>query len=300
MSESALPPLNWLRAFEASARQLSFTGAAVELGMTQSAVSQQIKSLENHLRRPLFLRQVRRLELTEAGRGYLPVVQEAFATLARGTRSIVGDNREQVLQIQSNLAFSVHWLAPRLDRLFAAYPWLRVNISTALWDPEKTAQSADVEIRFGRGPGEGVAAEKLGENRFYPVARPGFRATLEHLDDVHLFDCAGIVSNWQAWMQGQGRSLPRNKAITYASTYVVGLSAAEAGGGLALSHDMLAGHLIREGRVVRPFEFSAQMVEAYYLIAPPRSVASPAVVAFVDWLEGEMKSTPAGSGRGAD
>ena len=83
MSESALPPLNWLRAFEVSARHLSFTGAAGELGMTQSAVSQQIKALENHLRRPLFLRQVRRLELTEAGRGYLPVVQEAFATLAR-------------------------------------------------------------------------------------------------------------------------------------------------------------------------------------------------------------------------
>ena len=83
MTETSLPPLNWLRAFEAAARNLSFTGAARELHMTQSAVSQQIKSLENFLGKPLFLRRPRALELTDAAENYLPTVQEAFATLAR-------------------------------------------------------------------------------------------------------------------------------------------------------------------------------------------------------------------------
>ena len=290
MSESALPPLNWLRAFEASARHLSFTGAAQELGMTQSAISQQIKSLEGHMGRQLFFRRVRRLELTEAGKGYLPVVQDAFATLARGMRSIVGDSRDQVLQVQSNLAFAVHWLAPRLNGLFRLHPWLRLNISTALWEPERTAPAADVEIRFGRSPGEGGKAERLASDRFFPVAAPGFQATLDDIEAYDLFDCAGLFCTWQAWLQAQGRSLPRTKPVTYASTFAVSLSAAEAGCGLALAHHTIADGLLAAGRLIQPFELEVAMEEAYFLIAPGPSVASPAVSAFVDWIKAEMKT----------
>ena len=134
--ENALPPLNWLRAFEASARLLSFTAAASELNMTQSAVSQQIKSLEQHVGRPLFLRFPRAIQLTDTGHAYLPVVQEAFSTLVTGTRMVTGGDRGQVLTVQSNLAFSVFWLAPRLGSLLDKHPWLKLNITTATWEPE--------------------------------------------------------------------------------------------------------------------------------------------------------------------
>ncbi len=113
--QKLLPPLGWLRTFEAAARHLSFTGAARDLNMTQSAVSQQIKALEGHLGQPLFLRRHRALELTEAGITYLPVVRDAFRTLVRGTQAVTGAQQNAV-QVQCNITFAVNWLAPRLPR----------------------------------------------------------------------------------------------------------------------------------------------------------------------------------------
>ena len=287
MSRSDLPPLNWLRAFEASARHLSFTGAAAELNMTQSAVSQQIKTLEAHLGRQLFHRRPRRLELTEAAKSYLPAVQDAFATLAHGTRAILGPGAEQVLQVQSNMGFAVLWLAPRLNRLFALHPWLRLNVTTAIWQPERTAATADVEIRFGRSPGEGVAAERLTRDRFYPVCAPGYPVEEATLLSVPLYDCADMLCTWEAWFAGQGRALPRATPITYASTYAFTLAAAAAGCGVALAHDTLAGHMIETGRLVRPFAHAEPMEEAYFLLAPDAASASPAARAFCEWIRAE-------------
>ncbi|PWE32658.1 LysR family transcriptional regulator [Maritimibacter sp. 55A14] len=289
MARTDLPPLNWLRAFEASARHLSFTGAAAELNMTQSAVSQQIKTLEAHLGRLLFHRRPRRLELTEAGKAYLPAVQEAFATLAHGTRAIAGPEAGQLLQVQANMGFSVLWLAPRLPRLMAAHPWLRLNITTAIWEPERTAARADVEIRLGRTPGEGVRAERLTRDRYYPVAAPGFAVELDRLGEVPLFDCADMLCGWEGWFAGQGLEFPRGRRVSYASTYALTLAAAEAGAGVALAHDTVARHKLETGRLVRPFTHAGEMEESYFLIAPDRASASPAVIAFTDWLRAEMK-----------
>ena len=134
---SRLPPLNWLRAFEASARALSFTSAAQELSMTQSAVSQQIKSLESALGRVLFLRRARGLELTDEGRGYLPTVQAAFALLEEGTHVLTGRNAPDVLELQVNLSFALFWLSPRLEAFLAEYPWVQLNLATAIWTEER-------------------------------------------------------------------------------------------------------------------------------------------------------------------
>src|SRR6476620_3662182 len=103
---NTLPPLNWLRVFEASARHLSFTNAAAELHITQSAVSQQIRALETYCGRPLFRRRSRILELTEAGRDLLPVVQDAFSRLSAGTRALSGADIGRRVNVQSNLSFS--------------------------------------------------------------------------------------------------------------------------------------------------------------------------------------------------
>ena len=147
---SSLPPLAWLRAFEASARHLSFTRAAGELGLTQSAISQHIRNLEAYLGRDVFLRKTRALELTEDGGNYLPIVREAFQILSNGTQAFTGDDRGRTLTLHCNLAFSIYWLAPRLHKLYEAHPWLTLNIVTPIWDPERHATHAALEIRFGR------------------------------------------------------------------------------------------------------------------------------------------------------
>lgn len=197
-----LPPLGWLRTFEAAARHLSFTGAARDLHMTQSAVSQQIKALEAYLGRPLFHRRPRALELTEAGITYLPVVREAFRTLLRGTRAVT-NTPDNVLRLQSNLTFAVHWLAPRLARFRTAHPEVQLEISTELWEPREMAEGADIEIRYSLRPSDTVRAELLHTDHYYPVCAPGYRVTLETLDQHPLFDCSNLLCSWNGWAEDQ-------------------------------------------------------------------------------------------------
>jgi len=209
MAGMSLPPLTWLRAFEAAERHLSFTQAAVELNLTQSAVSQHVRSLEAFLGRELFIRRTRALQLTEAGSSYLPTVREAFDLLARGTRSFTGGDPGQTLIVQCNMAFSVFWLAPRLHRLHVACPWLVLNIVTTIWDPEHHARNAGVEIRFGRPGDMSEHARRLTRDRFYPVCCPGFVDGPGRLDTAHLFDCSGVMGTWETWSRSQGRLFDR-------------------------------------------------------------------------------------------
>ncbi|WP_170410613.1 LysR substrate-binding domain-containing protein [Ruegeria atlantica] len=288
--QKPLPPLGWLRTFEAAARHLSFTGAARDLNMTQSAVSQQIKSLEGHLGQPLFLRRPRALELTEAGITYLPVVREAFRTLVRGTQAVTGAQQNAV-QVQSNITFAVNWLAPRLPKFRAAHPEVQLNIFTELWEPREMAEGAAVEIRYSLRPSDTVRTELLRTDRYYPVCAPGYEVALDDLQQQPLFDCSNLLSNWQGWLEDQGLNW-ENPAITYSTTYLVSLSVAMAGGGLCLAHDTIARGLIAQGRLVAPFDHRSPMPEAYYLLLSPSAEESPGAIAFANWVRREMESEP--------
>jgi len=285
--QKSLPPLGWLRAFEAAARHLSFTGAARDLNMTQSAVSQQIKSLEGYLGQPLFLRRPRTLELTEAGITYLPVVRDAFRTLVRGTKAVTGAQQNAV-QVQSNITFAVNWLAPRLPKFRAAHPEVQLNIFTELWEPREMAEGAAVEIRYSLRPSDTVRTELLRTDHYYPVCAPGYEVTLETLQQHPLFDCSNLLSNWENWAEEQGLTWA-NPPITYSTTYLVSLSVAMAGGGLCLTHDTIAHGLIEQGRLVAPFTHRAVMPEAYYLLLSPQAEETPGAVAFADWLRHETE-----------
>ncbi len=283
----SLPPLNWLRAFEAAARHLSFTGAAGEMNMTQSAVSQQIKSLEAHLGRPLFHRRPKALELTETGMTYLPVVREAFRTLTRGTRSIIGGHAN-VVQVQSNLSYAVFFLAPRLKRFYERHPDVALNFVTDIWEPRDLREEPDVEIRFALSPPGGHKAIRLTEDRYYPVAAPDYDVTLETLTEVPLFDCANMYSNWASWAEEAGLNWP-NPRVTYATTYTVTLELAEAGAGVAMAHDTVARGRIADGRLAVPFAQRFPMGEGYYLITGSRADQLPATKLFTDWLQWEHR-----------
>ena len=284
--KSDLPPLNWLRAFEASARNLSFTGAARDLNMTQSAVSQQIKSLEAYMGAPLFHRRARALELTQTGLSYLPVVRDAFRTLAHGTRAVTQTTTD-VLRVQCNLTFAIHWLAPRLGQFARENPKIQLQISTELWEPRDMARGADVEIRFSLRPSDMVYAEPIARDVYYPVCAPGYRVALDNLATEPLFDCMNMMGTWAVWAEEQGLAWP-DPPVTYATTYSVALSAAMAGNGLALAHDAIARGLIEHGALVRPFAHRAEMQEGYYLIQTPQAQTMPKAQAFTAWLRREL------------
>jgi len=290
--QNSLPPLGWLRTFEAAARHLSFTGAARDLNMTQSAVSQQIKSLEQHLGRPLFHRRPRALELTTTGTTYLPIVREAFRTLTHGTRAITG-NKQNMVQIQANISFTVKWLSPRLGRFYAQHPDVLLNISTEIWEPREMAEGADVEIRFSLRLADTVRAEVLRRDHYYPVCAPDYQVTLETLHEHRLFDCANLLCTFASWAEDQNLPWP-NPPVTYATTYMACLPAVMAGAGVGMGHDLMVGDAIRQGRLIAPFGHRVPVPEAYYLLISPQAEHSPGAMAFANWLRTEMATDTTG------
>ena len=291
MKTSRLPPLTWLRAFEATARHLSFTRAAGELNLTQSAVSQHVRRLESFLGRDLFIRKTRILELTEDGANYLPGLREAFDLIASSTRAFTGGDRGRNLTLQCNMAFSVFWLAPRLHRLHAMHPWLVLNIVTPIWDPERHATNASVEIRFGRGEEMSDAATRLADERFFPVCSPDYCGEAFDLRTAALFDCSGTSGTWGNWFRTQGKEFDRDGEINLTSTFVIAVTAVLNGAGVTMAHDSLVSGLIEKGELVRPFGHTAPLSEGYFLLPPSTHARTPASVAFLDWMEEETSGS---------
>jgi LysR family glycine cleavage system transcriptional activator len=286
---SGLPPLTWLRAFEETARHLSFTRAANQLGLTQSAVSQHVRNLEAFLGRDLFVRKTRMLELTEDGANYLPSIREAFALIANSTRAFTGPIGQEIVRIQCNMAFSVFWLTPRLHRLYARHPSLVLDIVTPIWDPERHAAQAAFEIRFGRPEEMAETAEPLSSDHYYPVCAPDYQQGAFDLDTATLFDCAGTTGTWDSWCQAMGRSFPRQGQVNLASTYVIAIHAALNNAGITMAHDTLVADLVRDNKLTRPFEGSAPLVEGYYLFPPSPHSLTPAREAVLDWIREEAQ-----------
>jgi len=291
MTTTNLPPLAWLRSFEATARHLSFTRPAGELNLTQSAVSQHVRSLESFLGRELFIRKTRALDLTEAGGNYLPTVRQAFDLIAAGTQAFTGGDRGRNLILQCNMAFSVLWLAPRLHRLYARHPWLVLNIVTPIWDPERHAANAAVEIRFGRPEEMSDAAHRLTDERYFPVCAPGYPDRSD-LAAATLLDCAGLTGSWTTWFSSQGQAFARDGEITLTSTFVIAVQAAVHGAGMTMAHDTLVADLLRDGTLIEPFEHRPALSEAYFLRTPPSHAETPASRAFSDWLFDEIRDAP--------
>lgn len=290
MAKDALPPLNWLRAFEAAARHLSFTLAAQELNLTQSAISQHVRSLENFLGQKLFIRDTRALRLSVAGSNYLPTVREAFDILAIGTRSFVQERSKSTVTLQCNMSFSAYWIAPRLHRLIAAHPTVRLDIVNTIWDTDHGTPRTDIEIRFGRPSDMSESARSLGAEYFYPVCSPETAARNPDWREAPLLDCAGVLDNWDRWLRDQGLALPEGAQIHTCSTYLVSITAAQHGAGLAMAHDSVAQYGLERGTLVRPFEHRAKMVEGYYLLPPPIHARRPAVQTVLDWFTTEFEA----------
>lgn len=214
------------------------------------------------------------------------MVRDAFRTLAHGTRALTRSESD-VLNVQANLTFAIHWLAPRLADFRQKHPDVVLNITTELWEPRTFAEGADVEIRYSLRPSDQVYAELLATDHYYPVCSPNYPAELSQLASEPLYDCSNMMGTWAIWAEEQSLDWP-NPPVTYATTYSVGLSVAINGGGLALAHDVIARGLIERGQLIAPFAHRARMPEAYFLIESPRAREMPAAQAFSKWLRSRL------------
>ncbi|CTQ53144.1 Gcv operon activator [Roseibium album] len=272
----ALPPLNWFRAFEASARNLSFTAAGEEIGMTQSAVSQQIKSLEMRLGVPLFERKARGLALTDHGRRLLPQVDAALDTLSSATGAFFEDKPSKLLTVSASFSVIQWVIAPLLPEFTAAYPEIAIRFIGATWPDEFSRTSADIEIRFGSQKQAGPKAKLLGSTQLLALKSPTLKGTI---DDLPLIEAVGISDGWKSWAQVTGfRNL---RPSLFVDSYGPALQMAAHGNGVCLVSELLAGHPRSRGLVELAHERTITANESYYL-----SVREPSDTArlFENWI----------------
>lgn len=271
----SIPPLSWLRSFEAAARRLSFTAAAEEIGMTQSAVSQQVKSLETRLGVPLFLRQARGLALTDAGRRLLPEVEAPLQALAAAMDGVDMGPPHGLLTIAASVSV-VQWIiAPWLPEFQRQFPNLRIRLLSAIWSDDFHSSRADVEIRFGSAKQAGTEAQQLLPNRLIAVKSPRLEGNFA---DLPFIEAVGTSSGWRSWAKQIGGTATPS---LYTDTYGMALNLAVDGNGVALISELLADHALQTGRITRAHPASIPSQEGYYL-----SVANetPEALAMRDWL----------------
>lgn len=289
--KTSLPPLNWLRSFEASARHLSFTHAAVELNLTQAAVSHHVKGLESQLGSVLFKRLPRGLELTHAGAAYLPAVHESVERLKAATDEIFGQGRDNLLTIRVNMVFFMTYLAPRLKHFIARYPNIDLRITSNIWvDDRESSVDSDLEIRYGHGKWRAKQADRLTWDKLFPVCSHEYLKSSAPLDTpqdlakhklLHVF---GYEEGWGYWLNQTGYGHVETNQRLQFDTLVTALEMAVLGEGLTLGRTSLVASMLESGRLIAPLEQKVTTEEAFYLVYTSSQLSNPHALAFKGWL----------------
>lgn len=296
---SRLPPLNALRAFETSARLGSFTRAAEELHVTQAAVSQQVKQLEQHLGNPLFMREAKGLRLTDAGRSYLPALTQAFHTLRSSTEELFGERGRTQLSVRASNSFAEHFLAPRLQRFLADYPRFRVRISSSPWTACAEQTNADVEICNGYGDWSDRQVERLTNEHWLTVCSPatlerrGWPGSAQALMEWPLYSVLGYREGWNEWLSCQQTSGLAPPPSLEFDTTTLAMQAVRYGDGALLTRSFLVSDALQRGELVQPHPGVLPTRGGHYLVCQ-RGDQRPKVLAFCDWLRRERRGHQAG------
>jgi LysR family transcriptional regulator, glycine cleavage system transcriptional activator len=282
-----LPPLVWLRAFEAAAQHLSFTDAANELNLTQAAVSKHVKSLELHLRHQLFIRRTRSLQLTKMGEAYVPKVRDAFDRLAIGTREVFGRRHTKELTLRCAVSFAVNWLAPRLPEFLARHPGKDIRIISSVWNDAFDTDVYDLDIQYGSGEWSGIRSHRLSWETITPLCAPSLAHQLKRPDDLQaqrLLHVLGYQEGWGTWLQAAGsRSVNPGQGLQF-DTSLTAFEVAAQGGGVALGRLSLAKHERASGRLIAPFNLEVPINEAFHLLEPIGREVHPDASLFIDWM----------------
>jgi LysR family glycine cleavage system transcriptional activator len=293
-----LPPLAALRAFEAAARHLSFTRAAAELHVTQTAISHQIRALEDLLGVKLFRRLPRGLLLTAEAQHYLPPIREAFDRIAAATEQLAAVSASGTLTVSVLPSFAAKWLVPRLGRFRAAHPDIDLRISTSSELVDFAREDVDVGIRMGRGSYPGLRIDRLFGEALMPVCAP---ALLEHNHPLrqpedlrhHVLLHEDDYTGWQLWLEiARVESVDARRGPIFTDGAIVVQAAAE-GQGVALARSALAAGDLAAGRLVQPFDVSIPHDLAYYLVCPDATADRSKIRRFREWLLAEAAASEA-------
>lgn len=293
-----LPPLNPLRMFEAAARLGSLTLAARELGVSQVAVSRQVRVLEQYLNVALFERSHRAIRLTHAGQALLDGTGHAFDEISASIGRVSLRGRQDVLRIQSYTTFSQRWLIPRLPIFHRDYPGIEIRLTSSTGPVDFTSGHIDAAIRSGRGENDSVSADLLATIELLPVCTSGLRDTVQLREPDDLRRCTLLYSlvrenDWAAWLSANCRAdLQPAHGIKFESS-ALAYEAALQGLGVAMGIRVLVEQNLREGALVAPFPHSHVLTDAYYLLRPKHRSQSLALQRFHAWISQQLKADAA-------
>lgn len=283
-----------LRAFEAVARQLSFTRAATELNLTQTAVTHQIRNLETTLGLRLFERGPNGISLTDPGQTYLRSVRAALIEIAAASDRLSRYQDDTVLNLQCLGTYAIKQLIPRLVEFRARNPQITLRIQTMQHFAPDMRLDFDVAIWHGAGDWQGVRADRLTTDVIFPVCSPallqreGPFKSVEALADTTIIRTSSAIvpDEWPFWLEAAGlRDLNFQSQIN-CDSLMTSLQAAIDGLGVMLGRSTIVEHDLREGRLVEPFNLRQSSPNGYFLVSPTRSIHLSKVEAFRGWLLG--------------
>lgn len=292
-----LPSLNGLRAFEAAARHLSFTLAAQELNVTQTAISHQIRRLEDELGIRLFERRNRALALTPQAADYLPGIRAAFQDLRAATDRLRRNTGNRVLTVSTLTSFAVKWLLPRLASFQATHAGIDVRITTSTDLVDFRRGDVDAAVRYGRGQWPGLRADWLMTEHLFPVCSPALlkgKNALRRPEDLARFTLLHTASgaeDWRLWLTAAGLppGLSRQPGLTFDLAFMA-VQAAIDGIGVAIGQTAYVADDIAKGRLVVPFDITLPADAGFYFVTPQDRAETPKIKAFRDCLMATVKT----------
>lgn len=293
-----LPPLSTLIGFEAAARLQSFSRAAEELNITQSAISHQVRVLEDHLGQPLFRRIGRRIELVDAGRDFLITVEAALEELRHGVRRLNAYSKPGSVIIMMPAALATGWFLPRLADLRATHPWVDPWVHTS--DEDHVPEEAEIDIVLGPRPwaDPGARSVLMANDPLIPLCSPGLGARLPALPDRSRLDAAPLLhdetqNDWQLWFAQVGSTRSEfASGFNFSDTGQM-LQAAMLGYGACLATARQAEHALREGRLVHAAGRPLDRAIPLYMSCWTRNISRPPVAALWDWAQVQIQAAAA-------
>jgi len=285
-----LPPLSAIRAFEAAGRHENFSRAADELGLTQAAISYQIRQLEDRVGRPLFVREKGRVRLSETGRRLLPAVSTGFAGIAEAFAA-VREEDEDVLDINTAISFGGTWLSARIGRFQVRHPDLAVRISVTNDVVDLSQTGIDAAVRAGRGNWDGLRSDFLFRQHFAPICSPAFIEAnqIKRPEDLLRVERFGPNDSlWTGWFALMGIGTPPPRPGVVLDSQLQEATAMLTGFGIGMMSTLYWQPDLQSGRLVQPFEALYLPGSSQWLVHPSGRVGVRKIERFREWIHEEL------------
>ncbi|WP_314972293.1 LysR family transcriptional regulator [Comamonas testosteroni] len=283
-------PLNALRMFDAAARHLSLTRAAQELHVTQAAVSQHIRNLEERLGKPLFRRLPRGLALTDEGQALWPVVAQSFERIEQSLQQVAEPRPREILTVGVVGTFAIGWLIPRLSQFQQLHPYIDLRLLTNNNRVDLAGEGLDAAVRFGDGAWHGTHAQMLLRAPLSPMCTHVLAQQLREPADLarQTLLRSYRTQEWEGWFAGLDQAAPLARGAMFDSSLTLAEAAAQ-GAGVALLPARMFEHMLQQGRLVRPFAHEVD-TGAYWLTYLKSRQASSALQTFRQWLMTQLQT----------